>query len=263
MQIGLCTSIENADRAIAIGYDYVVLSGTEISALSEDAFMELNEHVHQEHIKILAFNGLCPAEIDMVGDGYSKEASLSYMNRLIRRGATLGVKNIGVGAPNSRLVRFGYDRALAWKHARDFISMSAELAALHGMIVSVEELTRKYCSFINTLEESRIMAAELGKDNVRLIIDFFHMRADGIKPEEALSYLCNAGDVHVSGIDESTPRPGRPYLTRYDEDWLNCISMVLKKAGYDKTISVEPDPVTDDCFVEKASATLKLMRDVF
>lgn len=263
MQIGLCTSIDNADKAIAIGYDYVVLSGTEVSALSDNTFKEFAIHVHNKHIKVLAFNGLCPVEIDMAGDRYQTEAVVSYMTRLIKRGAALGVKNVGVGAPNSRILPSGYDRALAWRHARQFLSIGAEIAATYGMMLSIEELTRKYCNCINTLEESRIMAAELGYDNIRLIIDFFHMRADGAEPEEALSYLRYAGDVHISGIDESTGRPSRPFLNVNDADCLKDIAGVLHNAGYDGTISVEPDPVSDELFVKQAAETLKVMRDIF
>ncbi len=262
MQIGLCASIENADRAIAIGYDYVVLSGTEVSALSESDFKALSERVHDERIKVLAFNGLCPADIDMVGEHYSADAARAYMTKLIDRGAALGIKNIGVGAPNSRRIPVGYDRQLAFRHAKEFMKISAELAAVQGMMLSVEALTEKYCNFINTLEESLIMADELKSDNVKLIIDFFHMRADGARPQDAAAYMKYAGDVHISGIDESTARPGRPFLTERDADWLREIVAVLRATDYDKTISIEPDAVTEG-FEAQAAETLRVLREIF
>ncbi len=262
MQIGLCTSIENAEIAITLGYDYVVLSGTEVTALSESEFKDLCEHIHREHIRVLAFNGLCPADIDMVGERYSPQAAREYMTRLTDRGAALGVVNVGVGAPNSRIIPAGYDRQLAFNHALGFMQIGAELAAARGMMLSVEALTEKYCNFINTLEESRVMAEALERDNVGLIIDFFHMRADGIKPQAAADYMKYAGDVHISGIDESSDRPKRPFLTEHDAAWLRDIAKVLHDAGYDRTISIEPDLVTDG-FEEQATETLRVLREIF
>lgn len=118
MQIGLCTSIENADRAIAIGYDYVVLSGAEVSALSQSNFKAISEQMHEEHIKVLAFKGLCPTAIDMVREHYSGDAAREYMVKLFDSSAALRVKNIGVGAPNSCRIPVGHDKQLAFRQAK-------------------------------------------------------------------------------------------------------------------------------------------------
>ena len=263
MKLGLCTDIGHMEKAIDLGYDYVILSGKEISALDDRAFQKLEEKIREKQIPVLAFNGLCPAGIDIAGPDYSRDRSETYMKKLIRRGAILGVQNIGVGAPGSRVVPQGYDRSQSWKQCEEFIRISAAEAQKYDIRISVEELTEKYCNFINTLEESRLMQKDCAFPNIGIIVDFFHMEADGKEPEEAAEYIDHRlYDVHISGIDNSKKRPGRPFVEKSDLKKLKRIAKTLKRGGYDRTVSLEPDSAGED-FEKKAAEALNVMKKAF
>ena len=262
MRLGLCTSVANTAKAIDIGYDYVVLSGSEVSALSDAAFAALENEVESKGIKVEAFNGLCPQSVDIAGTEYSAEIAARYLSRLAARGARLGVKNLGIGAPKSRCIPKGFDRRQAWSNGREFISIAADEAAKYGMVASIEELTYKYCNFINTLEESLVMSDEVNKENVPIIIDFFHLEADGTEAETAGDYVRYAYDIHISGIDTVNGNVIRPYVDNSDKERLEKVAKVLRKAGYNKTITLEPDAAGEH-FEEKAEKALKVMREVF
>ncbi len=262
MRLGLCTSIANAAKVIDIGYDYVVLSGSEVSALSDAAFAALEDEVKSKGIKVEAFNGLCPKSVDIAGTEYSAEIAARYLSRLAAMGARLGVKNLGIGAPKSRCIPKGFDRRQAWANGREFMSIAADEAAKYGMVASIEELTYKYCNFINTLEESLVMSDEINKENVPIIIDFFHMEADGMEAEAAIDYIRYAYDIHISGIAASNGNVVRPYVDDSDRNRLGKIAAVLREGGYDKTVTLEPDAIAEG-FEEKASIALRIMREAF
>ena len=262
MKLGICTSIANIEKAIDIGFDYVVLSGTEVSSLNADQFIDLTDIVLKRNIDVSAFNGLCPSNIDIAGPNYSNEKARDYIRKLAERGKELGVRSLGIGAPNSRKIPKGFDRKKAWDNGRKFIEIAAEETSKYGMTVSIEELTFKYCNFINTLEESRLMSTELEDYNIPIIIDFFHLEADGHEPEYAEDYIKYAYDVHVSGIDKTEGVPRRPFLNERDYDRLTKIADVLRENNYNKTVTLEPDPV-DYGFEEKAIESLKQLRRVF
>lgn len=261
MKLGLCTGVKNIESAIELGYDYVVLSGTEISAMSEAEFAGLEEKIITCEIPVFAFNGLCPPTVDIAGPDYSYEISKVYAEKLIKRGSRLGIRNIGIGSPKSRIIPAGYSRKDAWNNARCFISTVADEAESCGMLAAVEELTYKYCNCINTLEESRLMMEAVNKDNVGIIIDFFHMEADGYPAEAAADYIKYAYDIHISGIDKDRV-PGRPFVGMNDLAKLQTIARLLAAHGYNKTVTLEPDPCEGN-FREKAGEALQAMQAAF
>ncbi len=262
MKLGLCTFLKDLDAAAGLGYDYLVLSGSEVASLDEEAFTALAQKVDREKLNVTAFNAICPPKIDICGPAYSETLAGDYMRMLSARGARLGVKTFGIGAPRSRMLPEGFLRQNAWENGRDFISMSTDIANEYGIEISMEALAPSYCDFINTLEESRRIMENIHSDQGTIIIDFFHMEAAGAAPEEAAGYLPFARDIHISGIDNSTSRPGRPFLSEADRDRLNSIARVLKQGGYNRTVALEPDSVSAG-FVEKACTSLQIMREVF
>ena len=261
MELGLCTSVKNMKKAIDIGYDYIVLSGSEVSALDERSFNLLEDEANRFGIKIKAFNGLCPKEIDMVGPRYSDKLARRYMSKLAERGARLGIRNFGIGAPNSRQVPKGYDRKLAWINGKNFITIVSEECEKYGMIASIESLTYQYCNFINTLEESLVMSSEIDRENIQLIIDFFHIEANGMPLEFASEYIRYASDIHISGTAYNGQIITRPFVNENYAANLRKIALILQDAEYNGTITLEPDAVFDE-FEDNAKKALMVMREI-
>ena len=262
MKLGLCTSVNNIEVALEIGFDYVVLSGTEVTSLEEKEYRKLEELVIMRELPILAFNGLCPPSIDIAGPKFSENASRKYIEKLVKRGAGIGIKNIGIGAPKSRRIPAGYSHKEAWNQIRSFCIFLSEECQKYGVKASIEELTYKYCNCVNTLEESRLMMDAVNMENFGLIIDFFHTEADGYPSDAAGDYIQYAYDIHISGID-SEAVPGRPFVGMKDRNRLEAIANVLEKHGYDRTVTLEPDSVTEGEFCQKAEEALRIMQKTF
>lgn len=117
----------------------------------------------------------------------------------------------------------------------------ADFAANYGVELFLEPVNRYETNFINSVEEAVNIAEKIGKQNVKLMPDVFHMNIEDAsilnslrKAKQRISY------VHFA--DSNRQAPGQGHL-----DFRSIIN-VLKNVGYDGFVTVEilpqPDPDT-------------------
>jgi len=259
VKIGLCVFSANIEKAAKAGYDYIQLPGFEVAKMNDAEFEKTAETVKNCGIPVLGFNAFCTGELPIASDGFDEAKTVDYVRLLLKRGKALGVRNFGIGAPLARRLPAGFDMKKAWENGKSFMLAAAREALPYGVNVLVEPLNNKCCDFITTLPEGKKMADEIAMENVGMIVDFYHMTVNGEKYETAAEYIPFAKDVHISGCGEKYERP---FVGEKDRASLESIAAILKKAGYDKTLSLEPDNISDG-FEEKAAESLKLLRELF
>lgn len=259
MKIGLCVFSKNIEKAAKAGYDYIQLPGFEIAKMSDSEFENVAEKVKKTEIEVCGFNAYCTEILPIASAGFDEEKTMKYADLLLKRGHILGVRNFGIGAPLARRLPYGTDMKKAWENGRKFISITAKEAEKYDVNVLVESLNTKCCDFITTLSESKKMADDIKLKNVHMIVDFYHMKVNGEYYKTAENYIPYTYDVHVSGCG---PKYERPFISNDDRDELIKISEILKKSGYNKTLSLEPDNIEMD-FEKKASESLKILREIF
>ena len=95
--------------------------------------------------------------------------------------------------------------------------------------------------------------------NLKMIVDFYHMKANKEDFAKAEKYMPYVLDVHISGLAENYKRP---FADEIPLDELNQISNILKKASYSYGVALEPDDV-ENGFSEKARASFDIMNEIF
>jgi len=126
--------------------------------------------------------------------------------------------------------------------ARDAVRRAADRAARHGTRIVVEPINRFECNFLHTVEETLEFLDEVGRPNVGILADSFHMNIEDVSITGSLR---RAGrrlfHVHVS--DSNRWAPGAGHLD------FGEILRTLQAMRYKGYVSVEcmPKPDPDSC----------------
>lgn len=128
-----------------------------------------------------------------------------------------------------------------WDVALGKLREVALYAAEKGVRIAMEPINRFEVDFIHTTADGLRMIADLGYDNVGLMLDVFHMNIEEPSIEAG---LVAAGDRlwHVHIADSNRRYPGSGHLP------FDSIFATLREMGYDGYVSAEilpqPDPDT-------------------
>ena len=93
----------------------------------------------------------------MSGPGQNLDEARAYARKLAAYASELSVDQVGIGAPGSRRLPEGYDRALANRQMKEFLRYTADEFAAYDIYVSLEAVGECYCNYINRLEEAKDM----------------------------------------------------------------------------------------------------------
>jgi sugar phosphate isomerase/epimerase len=124
-------------------------------------------------------------------------------------------------------------------------------AAERGVRIAVEPINRYEVDFIHSTQDGLRMIADLGADNVGLMLDLYHMNIEDASIEGSLA---EAGDqvwhVHIS--DSNRLYPGSGHIP------FDPIFATLREMGYQGYVSAEILPLPDpDTAAEKTITFLK------
>jgi len=126
--------------------------------------------------------------------------------------------------------------------ARDAVRRAADRAARHGTRIVIEPINRFECNFLHTVEETLEFLDEVGRPNVGILADSFHMNIEDVSITRSFR---RAGrrlfHVHVS--DSNRWAPGTGHLD------FGEILRTLQAMRYKGYVSVEcmPKPDPDSC----------------
>jgi sugar phosphate isomerase/epimerase len=133
-----------------------------------------------------------------------------------------------------------YDRAVHW--TIEGLRSCSQIAKTNNVNMVIEPINRYETNFINTLQEGIDFIEKVGRDEVTLMADVFHMN---IEEPSIYNSLIGAKDylTHIHFADSNRWAPGSGHLDFAE------IGKTLKSIGYDKFISVEilPKPSPETC----------------
>ena len=259
MKIGLCTPTKNIEKVKEIGYDYIEVAGNEIAAMTEEEFNAFVAKKETLGYPVAGFNAYCNDKTPIVGDGFSEEKAKAYAEKMCARGAKLGIKNIGVGAPGARKLPAGYDMDKAYAQCEKFLEITATEAAKYGINVLFEALHDKCCDFANHTADGIKMVKKINMDNLKIVLDFYHMEAMGEDITDLKDIMPYVRHLHCNHTPEGTL--DREYIVPEDEEMLMKIKKAVSECGYDGTISIEPNDTPD--FDKVAPVAYVVMKKVF
>ena len=128
-----------------------------------------------------------------------------------------------------------------WDVAMSKLREVVVYAAERGVRIAIEPINRYEADFIHSTADGLRMIADLGYDNLGLMLDVYHMNIEDPSIEASLA---SAGDRlwHVHIADSNRCYPGSGHLP------FDSIFATLRKMGYEGYVSAEilpqPDPDT-------------------
>ena len=235
MQFGCCTTMDYYDELARLGYDYIELAGKAVAAMDERAFAAAAARVAAGPVACCGFNAYCPPEVVIAGRGWDLAAARAYAKRLLPRAKALGARSVGIGAPASRTLPEGFDRALARRQMADFLKATAEVADRYGVTLLLEAVCTRECNFVNTTPEALEIVRELALPNLFLVYDIYHAAVMGESPAQIDAIFPLLRHVHIcrdargerTYLAAEQPQPYQPYVD------------ALLALGYDGAICLE------------------------
>ena len=193
--------------------------------------------------KALADNGLvCGSACSVTGPGRDlrgsredQERSLDYIKGLLDLMAEIDCP-VCMGPLYSAVGRAEmvgkneYNRQ--WALVVGHLSTLSDYAAQRNIKLALEPLNRYETDFVNTAEQVMNLVRDVGRENIGVLLDTYHMNIEEKDPAKAIQ---TAGErlfhFHACGCDRGTP--GNDHI-----NW-DPIVAALKNIGYNKSIVIE------------------------
>jgi D-psicose/D-tagatose/L-ribulose 3-epimerase len=262
MRIGYCTNLiatqidgtgsEWIEKGQENGFDYVELPLAQMVDLNDEEFSSLKEKVGSSGLKCEACNNFFPASIRLTGNDVDYGKTEAYLDKALGRAAQLGVKVIVLGSPKSKNVPEGYPMDKAWSQLVELLRNIDPLVRTRGITVVIEPLNKGESNIINTAAEGLQLAKAADRENIKLLIDYYHLVMEKEDPE----IILDAGS-YIKHIHFANPT-GRVYPIEAEDGYIRFMNL-LKGVSYEGRISVEA--YTRD-FSHDAKRSVKILRQL-
>jgi D-psicose/D-tagatose/L-ribulose 3-epimerase len=262
MRIGYCTNLiatqtggtgsEWIEKGKENGFDYVELPLAQMVDLNDKEFLSLKGKIGSSGLKCEACNNFFPANIRLTGNDVDYGKTEAYLDKALGRAAQLGVKVIVLGSPKSKNVPEGYPMDKAWSQLVELLRNIDPLVRTRGITVVIEPLNKGESNIINTAAEGLQLAKAVDRENIKLLIDYYHLVMEKEDPE----IILDAGS-YIKHIHFANPA-GRVYPAEKVDGYIRFMDL-LKRIGYEGRISVEA--YTKD-FCHDAKRSVEILRQL-
>jgi len=262
MRIGYCTNLiatqidgtgsEWIEKGQENGFDYVELPLAQMVDLNDKEFSSLKEKVGSSGLKCEACNNFFPASIRLTGNDVDNGKTEAYLDKALGRAAQLGVKVIVLGSPKSKNVPEGYPMDKAWFQLVELLKAIDPLVRKRGITVVIEPLNKGESNILNTAAEGLKLVKAIDRENIKLLIDYYHLVMEKENPE----IILDAGS-YIKHIHFANPA-GRVYPAEKIDGYIRFMDL-LKRIGYEGRISVEA--YTKD-FCHDAKRSVEMLRQL-
>lgn len=243
LKYGVCADLENVKLLKNIGFDYIEMGLSSITALSEEDFLILKEKVEASPLTPYAFNVMLPGNIKVTGHNVNEIEIKEYLEKAYSRASKLGGKIVVFGSGGSRRVPEGFSHQNAFEQLVSFLNMAAPIAKKNNITIVIEPLRSEETNIINCAKDGLKLAKIVDNPNVRLLVDFYHMYSEN----ENADIIVEAGSDYIKHIHIANPH-GRVWPIHSSEADYSAFFRNLRKIGYCGGISIEAktDNITND-----------------
>jgi sugar phosphate isomerase/epimerase len=203
--------IEIVDAMAEIGFDYLELSLADLAALPEAAFVDLARRLERFGLRCEACNNFFPRTVRLTGEDARLPAALEYARLALDRAARLGARVVVFGSSGAKNVPEGFSPVAAWHQIVALLRHLGPIAAACDLTIAIEPINRLESNIVNRAEEGLRLAREVGHPQVKLLIDFYHLKME----RECLAILEEAGPeirhVHFAEVERRAfPEEAKP-----------------------------------------------------
>ena len=252
MRFGICTGLENVNRLVEAGYDYIEpgVRSALIPESDEAEFQKIREQVSKSPLKPEAYAGFIPANLRVVGDTVDFPRLSRYVETACRRANEIGGEVIVYGSSGSRNIEEGYSEELALAQIAEFLDMAADHAEAYNITIVIEPICLREGNILRTVADGVAMAKRVNRSGIKALADLYHVWQE----EEPMQNIIDAAEwlAHVH-IAEPVKRS---YPGNDDFDFTDFFA-ALQKAGYNGRVSCECKLDNFDENIETALKTMK------
>lgn len=228
LKFGACLNWRFSSFLKKAGGDFIELPLSQIAQMEDEEWKELNRSLA---LPAEVFNVFLPGSLKIVGENRDWGRIEGYLRQALPRARSLGGEVIVFGSGGSRRAPEGFPPGEARDQLLEFLSLASEIAEEESLSIAVEHLNSSETNTINRFEEALRLVEDLGRGNVGVLADIYHL----IKEGEELEVVKHAGEklfhIHISDPERNPPLRKEIVI----EEFL----YLLKEMGYKKRISIE------------------------
>jgi D-psicose/D-tagatose/L-ribulose 3-epimerase len=184
IQIGVCVPTRELDAVVRYGFDYIEPAAASVAEMSEANFQAFKTKLMASLIRCECYNSFIRRkDLRVVGDNVNWDALKDYLDHTLARCRELGGSIVVWGSAGTRNVEPGYSREKAWSQIKEFLGRAGDIARRHHIIIAIEPLRHQESNIINTGAEALKLVHEVNHSNIKMIIDYYHMRVENESPE--------------------------------------------------------------------------------
>lgn len=225
-------TLDLVDKIADLGFDLIEVCVEDPSTIDTAAIRKRIDHAGIGATVCGAFG---PDRDMSADDAGTRRNAIAYVKRCADIAAELGA-DIVVGPMYSAVGRTRMAEPAERKAQRmlavESIREAADHAGKNGVRLAIEPLNRFETDLINTVDQGVVLVEEVGRENVGLLLDTFHMNIEEKSIPDALR---RAGkhifEFHACSSDRGTP--GEDHLP-----WPEIVK-ALDGAGYDGAVVIE------------------------
>lgn len=235
-----------------VGYDYIEFGVGNFANFSEEDMAKAVAFYEKGLLKVEACNGFIPGTLPLVGDQADLAAVRAYLEKVLPRMASVGVKVVVFGSGGARRIPEGVSAEQAQKQLDEFMTLAESIARDVGITIVIEPLNHKECNTLLTVTESAAVARRLNLPNLKVLADLYHTYVENEDPQVLIDNADILCHTHVAEPESRTIPVDHPYLRACGE--------ALRKAGYNARMSIECG--TKD-FAAEVTGALPVMKELF
>lgn len=241
------------EKTARLGFDLLEIAAGPLPEYPGQQIAELRRCARDNQIGLTAGYGPKPEHNIASPDAAVRKNAADFYRRLFDVMGQLEIKLIGGGIYSYWPVDYTrpVDKEEDWKRSVEGIQQLADLAADYSICLCLEVLNRFEGYLLNTAKEGAAFVRETGRENVKVMLDTFHMNIEETKIGDAIRTAGPLlGHFHTGECNRMVPGQGRmPWREIHD---------ALRDIRYDQAIVMEP-------FVQRGGtvgADIKVWRDI-
>lgn len=223
------------EKVAGLGFDILEIGAKPLVDYTKEQIKELRLSAANAGIEMTA--GYGPEFGQNIGSGDSKirKNGFEWFERLFEVLAELEIKQIGGALYSYWPVDFSIpvDKDADWNYSVEGIKKLGEIARTYGITLGMEVLNRFENHILNTSKEGVAFVKAVGLENVKVMLDTFHMNIE----EESMGGAIRAagkylGHLHTGECNRLVPGRGRIPWKELGE--------ALRDIDYNGTVVMEP-----------------------
>ena len=219
-----------------LGFDVLEVNCGSFPERDDSYFRELRRVSEGEGVLLSGGYGPRPEHNLSSADPALIEGAFRFWADVFHKMELSGIDRVGGARYSYWPVDFrnGFNKAEDTQRSIENIRKLADLAVVHGITLNMEVLNRFEGYMLNECEEAVCYVKTVGKSNVKVMLDTFHMNIEEDSLTEAIRKAGGLlGHIHIGEANR------RPPSAQGRIPWKN-IGQALKDVGYDQYVVMEP-----------------------